>query len=50
MLGLDIDLVVHHLEVNPKIKHVKKKLRKIHPNVALLVKVELKKILEEKFI
>ena len=50
MPRLDTDLVVHHLTVDPKIKPVKKKLRKMHPKVALLVKVELQKMLEEKFI
>ena len=50
MLSLDIDLVVHHLTVDPKIKLVKKKLHKMHPKVALLVKAELQKMLEAKFI
>ena len=38
MPSLDTDLVVHHLTVDPKIKLVKKKLHKMHPKVALLVK------------
>ena len=50
MPGLDIDLVVHHLIVDPKSKLVKQKLLKMHPKVALLVKVELQKMLEAKFI
>lgn len=50
MPSLDIDLVVHHLIVDPKIKLVKQKLCKMHPKVALLVKVELQKMLEAKFI
>ncbi len=50
MLGLDPKLVVHHLVVNPKIKPVRQKLHKMHPKVALLVKVELEKMLEAKVI
>lgn len=50
MPGLDIDLVVHHLEVDQKIKPIKQKLCKMHPKVALLVKEELQKMLEAKFI
>ena len=50
MSGLDTDLVVHHLTVDPKIKPVKQKLHKMHPKVALLVKVELQKMLEAKLI
>ena len=50
MPGLDIDLVVHHLIVDPKIKLVKKKFSKMNPKVAHLVKEELQKMLEEKFI
>ena len=50
MPSLDIDLVVYHLAVDPKSKPVKQKLRKMHPKVALLVKAELKKMLEENFI
>ena len=50
MHGLDIDLVVHHLTVDPKIKPVKQKLRKMHTKVAFLVKEKLQKLLEAKFI
>ena len=50
MLGLDPKLVVHHPTVDPKIKPVRQKLHKMHPKVALLVKVVLEKILEEKVI
>ena len=41
MSSLDTDLVVHNLIVDPKIKLVKQKLRKMHPKVELLVKAEL---------
>ena len=50
MLGLDPKLVIHHLEVDPKVESVKKNLWKTHPKVSLLVKVELEKILESKVI
>ena len=50
MPSLDTNLVVHHLAVDPKIKPVKQKLHKMHPKEALLVKAELQKMLEAKFI
>ncbi|GLJ28699.1 hypothetical protein SUGI_0565670 [Cryptomeria japonica] len=46
MPGLDLELIMHHLNVSPGAKPVKHKLRKI----ALLVKVELKKLLDVGFI
>ena len=50
MPGLDMVLIMHHLSISPDIKHVKQKLRKMHPHVALLVKEELEKILSANFI
>ncbi|GLJ21626.1 hypothetical protein SUGI_0402520 [Cryptomeria japonica] len=50
MPGLDPDLVMHHLIVKPGAKPVKQKLRKMHPQVALLVKAELEKLLDVRFI
>ena len=50
MLGLDPGLVLHHLPLKLGVKLVKKKLRKMHPQVALLVKDELKKLLDVDFI
>lgn len=50
MLGLDLDLIMHHLNVGPGAKPVKQKLEKIHPHIALLVKTELKKLLDVGFI
>lgn len=41
---------MHHLNVDLKAELVKKKLRKMHPHIALLVKTELKKLLEVGFI
>ena len=41
MPGLDTDLVVHLLRVDPKIKPVKQNLHKMYPKVALLVKPKL---------
>ena len=37
MPGLDTDLIMHHLSIAPGVKPVKKKLRKMHPDIALLV-------------
>lgn len=50
MPGLDPNLVIHHLAVDPNVKPVKQKLRKMHPKVALLVKSELEKLLDAKII
>lgn len=50
MPGLDPTLVVHHLDVRPNAKPVKQKLHKMHPQVALLVKKELEKLLDAGFI
>ena len=50
MPGLDTNLIKHHLSIALGVKLVKKKLRKMHPHIALLVKVELEKILGAKFI
>lgn len=50
MPGLDTNLIMHHLSIAPSVKPIKKKLRKMHPHVALLVKAELEKLLSENFI
>lgn len=50
MSGLDSTLLVHHLAVFPRAKPVKQKLHKMHPQIVLLVKVELQKLLDVGFI
>ena len=50
MLGLDPDLIMHHLSIAPSVKLVKQKLRKMHPHVAFLVKAKLEKLLKVGFI
>lgn len=50
MLGLDPELVLHHLPLLPRTKPYKQKLRKMHPQIALLVKIELQKLLDVGFI
>ena len=50
MPGLDIDLIMHHLSISPDVKPVKKKLRKMQPHVALLVKEKLEKLLSANII
>ena len=42
MPGLDTKLIMHHLSIAPDVKPVKKKLRKMHPHVALWSKLSLK--------
>lgn len=50
MPRLDPNLVMHHLSLPLGIKLVKQKLRKMHPQIALLFKVELQKLLDVGFI
>ena len=50
MPGLDPNLIMHHLSINPGIKPVKQKLCKMNPHIALLVKAELRKLLDVGFV
>jgi len=50
MPRLDPNLVVHNLGIKEGAKPVKQKLQKMHPIIALLIKEELQKLLEVKFI
>jgi hypothetical protein len=50
MPRLDPDLIMHHLSIAPGVKPIKTMLYKMHPHVALLVKVELGKLLKASFI
>lgn len=50
MPGIDLELIMHYLSLLLGVKPVKHKLRKMHPHIALLVKVELKKLLDAGFI
>ena len=50
MPGLDTNLIMHHLPIALGVKPIKKKLRKMHPHIVLLVKLELEKLLGAKFI
>ena len=46
----ETNLIINHLSIAPTTKPVKQKLRKMHICVALLIKVELEKILKAGFI
>lgn len=50
MLGLDLDLIMHHFSITPGVNPVKQKNYKMHPQVALLDKAELEKLLKAGFI
>lgn len=50
MPGLDPNLILHHLNISPEVKLVKKKLKKMHPHIALLVKTKLEKLISTNFI
>lgn len=49
MPGIDPKLIMHHFSLPLGIKLVKKKFRKMHPHISLLVKDELKKLLDVGF-
>ena len=50
MLGIATDLVVHNLGLKSDSKPIKQKLRKMNLIIALMVKEELQKLLDAKFI
>lgn len=50
MPGIDTELFLHQLQLELGVRPIKKKLRNMHPEVALLFKVELKKLLDVGFI
>lgn len=50
MSGHDPNLVVHNLFVCLDAKPIKHKLHKMHPHIALLIKAELQKMLDVRFI
>lgn len=50
MPRLDLTLFLHHLPLLSNAKTVKKKLQKMHLQNSLLVKVELNKLLDARFI
>lgn len=50
MPRLDPKLVLNHLQLLSEAKPYKQKLRKMHPQIVLLVKVELQKLLDVGFI
>lgn len=50
MLDIATDLVVHNLGLKSDAKPIKQKLRKMNPTLALMVKKELQKLLDAKFI
>lgn len=50
MIGIDLDLIMHHLSLPPGVKLVKKKSRKMHPHITLLVKEKLKIFFDVGFI
>lgn len=50
MLGLDPNIIMHHLNIKPGAKPVKQELRKMHSHIVLLVKAELENLLKVGFI
>ena len=50
MLGLDTDIVVHRLPLREECAPVKKKLRKVKPEMLLKIKEDVKKKLDARFL
>ena len=50
MLGIDPSIVVHEIKTYPIARPVKKKLLQVHPQKAMAIKDEVKKIMKEGFI
>ncbi|KAH9316783.1 hypothetical protein KI387_044021 [Taxus chinensis] len=50
MPRIDPDIAVHNITLKPDSKPVKKKMRKMHPRIALLVKEEIQRLLYVSFI
>ena len=50
MLGLNLNLVVHKLKVDPNAKPVKQSPRKYHLDVEEKIKLEVQKLLKARFI
>ncbi|WJX23763.1 hypothetical protein P8452_12952 [Trifolium repens] len=50
MLGLDTDIVEHHLPLKPECPPVKQKLRRTHPDLAVKIKEEVQKQIDAGFL
>lgn len=50
MLGIDPKIVAHNMVLAENTKPIRQKFKKKNPKIALLVKVEIEKILEDGFI
>ena len=50
MSGIDPSIMVHEIKTYPIAKHVREKLRQVHPRKAAAIKVEVEKLLKERFI
>lgn len=46
MSTLDSQIFMHHLTVSPSVKALKQELQNMHPQIALLLKVEIHKLLD----
>jgi hypothetical protein len=49
MVGIDPNIAIHHLAVHLDAKPIRQKLIKVHPQIALLVKMELQNLLDVGF-
>ena len=49
MLGIDPSIVVHEIKTYPTAKPIRKKLRKVHHRKAVVIKVEIEKLLKAGF-
>lgn len=50
MLGIEPKIVIHNIVLIENAKCIRKKTEKMNPKIALLVKDEIEKLLEDRFI
>ena len=50
MVGIGPSIVFHEIKTYPTAKPIRKKLRKVHPQKATIIKAEIEKLLKARFI
>jgi hypothetical protein len=50
MSGIDPDIVLHEIKTYPGAKPIQQRLRPVHPRKAVVIKLEVEKILKDVFI
>jgi hypothetical protein len=50
MLGIDPNIVVHEIKTYPDVEPVRQRLHPVHPRKAIVIKLEVQKLLKNGFI